>query len=237
MQLRTGLELNIEGRNLAWALDYPGCFSYGVDHQEALIRLPQAFVAYQKWVGLKAGDQSWLKDVQNLDIHLEETFTVYAINENYEVVDQGYDVNAWFLNDWKPLTEEDVQYGLSILAWSRQDLLALMEGIPNELRERKFEGERWNIMGIVNHIGGAEWWYLDRLGLTTLTRADLPKDPFERLEIVRVQLNKILPDLKGKEMVCGKEGEMWSSRKLLRRAIWHEKDHIHHIYKLISLEK
>lgn len=234
MQLRTGLELNIEGRNLAWALDHPGCFAYGDDHQEALIRLPQAFVAYQKWVELKAGDQSWLKDVQNLDIHLEETFTVYAINENYEVVDQGYDVNAWFLNDWKPLTEEDIQHALSILAWSRQDLLALLKDIPIELHEKKFEGERWTIMGIVNHIGGAEWWYLDRLGLTTLTRTDLPKDPFERLEIVREQLNQILPNLINEEMVRGKEGEMWSARKLLRRAIWHEKDHIHHIYKLIS---
>jgi hypothetical protein len=234
MQIRTGLELNIEGRNLAWALDHPGCFSYGDDDQEALLRLPQAFIAYQKWIALKAGEESWVKDIQNLDIHLDETFTVYAINENYDVVEQGYEVNAWFKHDWKPLTADEVQHGLLILDWSRQDLLELMEGIPADLREKKFEGERWNIMGIVNHIGGAEWWYLDRLGLTTLTRSDLPKDPFERIHVVRAQLKEVLPELAGKEMVNGKEGEIWSPRKLLRRAIWHEKDHIHHIYKLIS---
>ena len=29
------------------------------------------------------------------------------------------------------------------------------------------------------------------------------------------------------------DGEIWSPRKLLRRALWHELDHIGHIYKLL----
>ncbi len=62
MQLRTGLELNFSGRVLAWALDHPGCFAYGEDEQEALLRLPQAFIAYQHWVHFKAGERSWLQD-------------------------------------------------------------------------------------------------------------------------------------------------------------------------------
>lgn len=234
MQLRTGLELNIEGRNLAWALDHPGCFSYGNSEQETLSNLSHTFNAYQKWIELKAGDRSWLKDIQDLNIHLEETFSVYAIDENYDVVDQGYDVNAWFKHDWKPLTDEEVARGLLLMDWARQDLLELLVGIPADLREKNFPGERWNITGIIKHVGGAEWWYLDRLGLSTLTRPDLPADPFIRLQMVRDEMKKVLPNLIGKEMVRGKEGEIWSPRKLLRRAIWHEKDHIQHISKLIS---
>ncbi|HSM24577.1 MAG TPA: DinB family protein [Anaerolineaceae bacterium] len=234
MKLITGLELNNEGRNLAWALDYPGCFSYGDDDQEALLRLPQAFVAYQYWVNFKAGEKSWLKDITDFDVRLVETFKVYAINEKYEVVEQGYDVNAWFQNDWVALTEEEVQQGLLLMDWSRQDLLQLLEGIPTDLREKKSEGERWNILGIVNHISNAEWWYMDRLGLTDLKRTELPKDTFTRIELVREQLKNVMPELIGKNLIHGKEGEFWSPRKLLRRVLWHEKDHIHHIYKLIS---
>jgi hypothetical protein len=35
--------------------------------------------------------------------------------------------------------------------------------------------------------------------------------------------------------VVGQDGELWSPRKLLRRALWHEMDHIKHIQKLIRL--
>lgn len=234
MQLITGLELNIEGRNLAWALGFPGCFSYGEDDQEALLRLPQSFVAYQKWVNFKAGENSWLKDITDFDVRLVETFRVYAINENYDVVVKGYDVNAWFQNDWVVLTEEEVHRGLLLMEWSRQDLLQLLEDIPPDLLDKNFAGERWNILGIVKHIGNAEWWYMNRLGLSALNHQELPQDVYSRIKLVREELKKVMPDLIGKDLVRGKEGEFWSPRKLLRRVLWHEKDHIHHIYKLIS---
>jgi hypothetical protein len=31
------------------------------------------------------------------------------------------------------------------------------------------------------------------------------------------------------------DGEFWSPRKALRRALWHERDHIDHINKLIAM--
>ncbi len=235
MQLRTGLELNFEGRVLAWALDYPGCFAYGEDQQESLLRLPQAFIAYQRWVQFKAGEKSWLTSDYDIDVRLLESFKAYVINENFELTDQaGYEVNAWFQSDWIPLNGVEIEHGLLLMDWSRQDLLDLLANISPDLTEKEFAGERWNILGILKHIAGAEWWYLDRLGLTDLTRNEVPKDPFERLNIVRAQVKQTLPQLLEKELVIGKDGEFWSPRKLVRRILWHEKDHIHHIYKLIS---
>ena len=236
MQLKTGLELNNEGRILAWALDFPGCFAYGGDQQEALLRLSQAFIAYQHWVNFKAGSGSWLKDIKDIDIRLLEIFQNYFINEKYEVVpDEGYEINAWFQYDWVSLNEEKVNQGLQLMDWSRKDLIDLLDTIPEDLRVKKFEGERWDILGIVNHIGGAEWWYLNRLGLTKFTRDDVPKEPFVRLDVIREQVKQVLPTLVGKDLVRGIEGEFWSPRKFLRRLLWHEKDHIHHIYKLKDL--
>jgi hypothetical protein len=119
-----------------------------------------------------------------------------------------------------------------ILEWSRADLLDLTRGLSAGLLERTCPGERWSIAGILKHIGGAEWWYLDRLGLA-FPRADVPADPFERLEKVRAWLNHALPSLAGSAQVLGLDGELWSPRKLLRRAAWHELDHIAHIRKLL----
>jgi hypothetical protein len=48
-------------------------------------------------------------------------------------------------------------------------------------------------------------------------------------------VNETLPGLEGLADVCGVEGEFWSPRKLLRRAAWHERDHIQHIQRLMTL--
>ena len=37
MRISIGLELDNEGRALAWALDFPGCFAYGPQGPEAVI--------------------------------------------------------------------------------------------------------------------------------------------------------------------------------------------------------
>ncbi len=47
MRIRIGLGKNLEGRDLAWALDYPGCFAYGTDEAETLIRLPSELLKYE----------------------------------------------------------------------------------------------------------------------------------------------------------------------------------------------
>ena len=57
--------------------------------------------------------------------------------------------------------------------------------------------------------------------------------PFQRLEQVRSHLVEILPGLVGSTQVVGISGEFWSPRKLLRRAVWHEYDHLAHIRKLL----
>jgi hypothetical protein len=75
---------------------------------------------------------------------------------------------------------------------------------------------------------------MERLGLA-FPRANVPEEPFTRLEKVRTHLNKVLFKLDGVNHVVGADGEFWSPRKLLRRALWHERDHVDHIRKLIAM--
>jgi hypothetical protein len=46
-------------------------------------------------------------------------------------------------------------------------------------------------------------------------------------------MNETLPALKAVNRVAGMDGELWSPRKVLRRALWHERDHMEHIRKLL----
>lgn len=231
MPLRIGIENGAEGRTIAWALEHPGCFAYGADEHQALHNLPAAYQEYVYWIA-RHELNPWVSPIDQ-ELHVEETWQVYTINEDFELIDEGYEVDAWFLHDWKPLTAVDIERGLKLLSWSRADLLAAVQGLKPEILELKRPGERWSISGILKHVAGAEWWYLDRLNLA-FPRDELPEDPFERLDKVRPVLVKVLPELEGSRQVVGVDGEFWSPRKLLRRAIWHERDHTFHILKLLE---
>ena len=231
MLFKVGLENGAEGRSIAWVLDYPGCFAYGRDGGEALDNLPLAVRDYSDWIA-RHDPRPWVLPIDH-EFQLEETWEVYSINEAYQLVEEGYEVNAWFLNDWRPLAESEIERGLKMLSWSRADLLELVQGLSQDELEHKHPHERWTIAGILGHVGGSEWWYLNRLGLD-FPKEQVPKEPFERMHAIRAHLVEILPGLAGSGRVVGIEGEFWSPRKLLRRAVWHERDHTLHIAKLLS---
>jgi hypothetical protein len=227
-----GLENGIEGRSLAWVLGHPGCFAYGADGAKALDKVPEAVQAYGKWATAHAGEPG-LPDGP-VEFELVETWQVYHINRAFDVVDEGYSVESWFKHDWKPLTADDVERGLQLLEWSRVDLLAAVEGLSDADLDTHLPGQRWSLRGVLGHVAGADWWYLDRLGLA-FPRALVPADAFERLRVARVHLRDVLPQLVGSRQVVGVDGEFWSPRKLLRRAAWHERDHTEHIWKLRAI--
>ncbi len=231
MLVRVGLENGFEGRrSIAWLLDVPGCTAYGLDGSEALLRVPQALLEYSSWAERHAG-YDWLNP-GNLDIRLVETWEVYRIRRAFDPKNDELEINAWFREDWRPLTSEEIERGIAVLRWQRADLLQIVASLDEAHLDQAHEGERWTIRGLLAHVATAEWWYLDRFGLFG-PRSGLPKNPFDRLEVVRMRLLEALPGLAGQEQVLGLDGEFWSPRKLLRRAIWHERDHIDHIAKLL----
>jgi hypothetical protein len=234
MQYKIGLENGDENRSIAWMLGHPGCFTYGSDGDAALAAAPEAIRNYIAWIKAHNNGECWLPE-DDIQLMVDEVWDVYNIDENYNRVENKYAVNAWFLHDWKPLTSDELDLGFSLLDWSRHDLLETIRDLNQNTLDQTYPDERWSIAGIINHIGGAEWWYLDRLGLA-FPREELPEDPFIRSQVVRSHLNQVLPTLVGSTKVVGTEGEFWSPRKLLRRAAWHERDHTSHIQKLLDLQ-
>jgi hypothetical protein len=240
MPFRVGLENHNDDRSIAWALEHPGCFAYGTDGPDALANFPRAARDYAFWVRRHGG--AWLADQvssegagrQPVLIH-EETFDVYFVDANFErKPGKPGMVESFFGYDWKPLTATDIEHALKLLEWSRADLLGLVRGLNPDDLCRKPAGERWDINGILKHIGGAEWWYQERIGHPFPGKeSDLASDPFQRLQATRAHFRDLLPQLEGLNHVVGLDGEFWSPRKVLRRAAWHERDHTEHVRKLL----
>jgi len=222
----------MEGRSVAWALDYLGAFAYGADGSEAILNLPRALLVHQDWINRHAAQGQPRLELGDFDLRLVETFDCYTIDKNFELAREGYEVNAFFRDDWRPLDRVEAVRGIELLGWCQEDLLAIVKDLPAEKLDATYPGERWSIRGILRHVAGAEWWYLDRFGLGG-KGSDLPRDPLQALPTVRRLLDKALLELAGSGQVTGKDGELWSPRKLLRRAVWHELDHTRHIIQLL----
>jgi uncharacterized damage-inducible protein DinB len=235
MIFQAGVDNNNEGRSMAWALEHPGCYAYGINAEGALLNLENALSKYAGWI-LHHEPRTWLSFLDDeIEIVVNGTWDVYFINDEFDKSTEveGFSVDSFFPYDWKPLTALEIKHALAMLAWTREDLLKSIQGLSPAKLEAAYPGERWSIKGILGHVGGAEWWYLDRLGLA-FPRTQLPEEPLARLEKIRSQLISVLPKLEGVKKVIGVEGEFWSPRKLLRRALWHERDHTDHITKLRS---
>ena len=233
MQIRVGMENNIEGRSLAWPLDFPGCFAYGDDETDALIRLPGELLNFEVWIKDHTAEP-WI-NFEGLDIRVVEHYNTFSINEQYQIMPdgQGVEVNAWFVDDWRPLTQEEISHALQVFRWQRDELLAGLTTIEQDILEKEYPGQRWNIIGIAKHIANAEFWYLQRMGLTKLSRDDLAKNMDERLAQMAESIEEQFPKFPGQDKVVGVDGEFWSYRKIVRRTLWHQRDHIEHIKELV----
>jgi len=235
MIFQVGVENNYEGRSIAWALEHPGCFAYGMKGAAAMSNLEGALNKYAGWI-LRHEPNTWLNFAErDIEIVVNGTWDVYFINDDLDKITEsdGYSVESFFPYDWKPLTTIEIKRALDMLAWSRDDLLKSVHGLNEAKLNQTYLGERWSINGILGHVGGAEWWYMERLGLA-FPRADIPEAPLDRLEKVRRHFNAALFKMGGVKQVVGVDGEFWSPRKALRRALWHERDHIDHVHKLIG---
>jgi predicted RNase H-like HicB family nuclease len=146
---RVGLERGAEGGHLAWVLDYPGCFAFGPTEREVLARIPEAIRDYFAWLGAH-GIPAAGPGVPE-DFRVVEIFEVYTINERFE---RGgtREINAWFLDDWRPLTEEEVEFALQVLAASRKDLQAAVAGLPDPVLDTVLPGQRWSMRGVLRHV-------------------------------------------------------------------------------------
>lgn len=212
----------IENRWIAHVREYPGCFSSGDSSIDAVIGSAPAIAA-------------WLEVLVPLGLAVPGNTGPLASTVSELVpawnASPDYEVNAFFAADRPPLTAEEIDRSLRILEHTRKELLAAVQGLTPAQLDAPVEGD-WSIHRILKHTARAEDWYLDRLDLAL--SGEIPEDVFEHLSRVRDHLRKVVPALAGDERLAVKNYETWSPRKLLRRALWHERDHTQHIHQFRS---
>jgi predicted RNase H-like HicB family nuclease/uncharacterized damage-inducible protein DinB len=134
-----------------------------------------------------------------------------------------------FLTDYDTLRPNEMEMLFRWMAVSRQELMDLVRDLPEEAFDRRENEDSASLREILCHLAEADLWYTDRL-------KRWPEAPLYRLAAARGVALERLRDLSESKRasVTTYEGEEWTPRKVMRRMLEHEREHIHQIRELLA---
>lgn len=228
MRIRLAVEDVEPNHWIAWALDLPACFSSATSISEAISQAARKIAEYFSW--LLRHERSLPMVNEPINVEVVETFRSFVSSNAPD-----YIVNAFFEDDRRPLGYWDVEIALQLLDWTRQDLLGVIHSTTQDQLIKAIPGEiRGSIMGILDHIAIAENWYANQLDCG-LKKAQLPSDPLLSFKAVRANTRGQFAKLIGDERITTNSDKSWSARKIVRRTLWHERDHTQQILQLLAV--
>jgi len=147
-----------------------------------------------------------------------------TIHLEFEEVD-----TTTFLTDYDALRPNEMETLFRWMAVSRQELMDLVKNLPEEALDWKADDDTLSIRDILCHIADADLWYTDRL-------KQWPEAPIYRLAATRGVALERLRALSEEERarVTVHQGEEWTPRKVVRRMLEHEREHIAQLRELIE---
>jgi predicted RNase H-like HicB family nuclease len=218
--------LKEDGQTLAHVLDLPGCFSRGDTPHAALDRLFLAIPAYWDWLrshGVAAPPPNLVGPVTLGVVELIRGSAPQGAGER----------GALFEVELEPATETQITTCLTRLAYSRADLLSLLDPLsPEAWAAPQADGR--TLAERIADLAEAERWYTRRLG--PMPRLRPTRHMLDRLAAVRAAAQARLTSLSEEECatVYIVDGERWTVRKVLRRMLEHECEQVAQIALLLG---
>lgn len=147
-----------------------------------------------------------------------------AIHLEFEVVD-----TTTFLTDYDTLRPNEMETLFRWMAVSRQELMDLVKGLPEDALDWKPDGETRSIREILCRIAEADLWYTDRL-------KRWPEAPLFRLAAARGVALERLRALNEAERasITTFEGQEWTPRKIMRCMLEFEREQTRQIRAVLA---
>ena len=146
---------------------------------------------------------------------------------------------AFFAWDQQPVTDDEIEATLRLLAASRRELLATLRRFqPDRLTLRPGGGAR-TVEQIARHVATVEWWYMSRVVPFPFPKdGEYPEELEELMAWIRERVAGRLRRLSHQERAATpvpdeESGERWSARKVLRRLIYHELYHLRQLRRAL----
>jgi predicted RNase H-like HicB family nuclease/uncharacterized damage-inducible protein DinB len=237
--------VNLEHGERWWyahVVELPGCFTREDDREEALLALHEAISRYLEYLRSKGVKRGWAASGLRV---VEEVDGIPELGEAGGAV-------ALFVSDRTPVSGEEFQHFLGLMRWNREELMPIVEPLSENAKTSRPLHGKWTINETLRHIANAEEWYISRLGLKAqreydafieTMKPDKKRQPIlDRLDTTRKGVYHVLnasfergvPRVFKRSAYTKHPEEKWTFRKVLRRFVEHEREHIGTIKKVID---
>ncbi len=223
--LSVWLEPGHDGGGLgAWLVDVPGVFAAVRTPQRALSAILTSTARTRAWLE-GHGDNLGLGALGRVDL---------AGETPARVLSDGYEVNATFPWDRRPLAAQAAAVAVRRLGWQLDDLQALaadvdrFEDAHGPLPTDDATGER-TADAVLRHVAGASARYVEQLDGARGGMATETGDAVTALATAHAWSRERLLALGGSDdgrEVTDEHGETWTLAKVVRRSLYHAFDHL-----------
>ena len=209
---------------MAHVLEEPGCIWIASDQDKLLAGGPQAVALYKNWLELNGEPR--LNIIQDLKLEIAEVKEIPRLGISGTTV-------ALFTPDFNPIYKEEIATVIRRLGYARRELLELVTLHQKTMDWPPPNGKR-TLRQNLEHIRDCQGYYLSRLlgkdNLESRFSGPWPQDTLESLHWMHENAARILfewpPTLYGGVYKAEKPLEDWTPRKMLRRILEHELEHI-----------
>jgi predicted RNase H-like HicB family nuclease/uncharacterized damage-inducible protein DinB len=238
--------VNLEHGKQWWyahVAELPGCFTRGDSREAVLADLEEATAKHLTFLRVHGRHR---KDELSGFAVIEEVEDIPELGESGGAV-------ALFASDKSPISAREFDLFLRLMQWNREELLALVQPVPEDVRNARAVPGKRTLNETLRHITNAEEWYISRLSrvsqkdyedyVRNLRRGHGTQTILERLVTTRRGAVHTLEKLfaRGKPGVFTRTAytshpeEKWTFRKVLRRFVEHEREHIETIRELTRM--
>jgi predicted RNase H-like HicB family nuclease len=205
----------VQGDGTYWLAHVPvlrGCIASGTTRDTAIANARRAFRAYLELLDARGVSIEHWKDLD------PTTFEVRALPADRVVPE-----------DVGRLEEHELRDFLHQFEASRAALLSVVREISADELERKPTDSMWSVREALEHVMLTEASLLSRL-------EKWPADPYNTLQAVhRMAFQRFTimepPDTDLDHVVLGRR---WTTRKVMRRILEHEFEHLEHIKEIVA---
>lgn len=225
-------------------IEFPGTIARALTKQTLIKELQKELVYHACWLE-NHGEKAL--DFNTIEINIAE-----EIHDIPQLGESGGKV-AFFSYDAQPITKDILAYFIRLMQYNRNDILHIFTSLPAETLEWVPPEKSRNIIDILHHICNAEEFYISRFGFKAdkkyeeyakLNQKDIDNLPItKRLDTVRNACIKTLQEIVlnvdsifTRNEYTAYPDEKWSSYKVLRRFLEHEREHLYNILEYIDLK-
>ena len=201
-----------DGTFVADVAELPGCVARGATRDDAVAKARAAFRDYLELLSSRGVSTDHWKDLD------PETFAVREPPARFTLPE-----------DFRPMEEHELRDFLHRMEASRSALLALVRGLSADDLERAPTDAMWSVRAALEHIAFTEVGLLSRL-------EKWPDRDFATLQAVHRMAFQRFAVMEPQDTALDHEiaGQRWSTRKVMRRILEHEYEHLGHIKEIIA---